>query len=189
MFTKILFALITTAGAVLAGGPTDALQSQFEARLESARVTLQKPVTGPAEEVEYLQVQSGLMAAYSAWMAAEERDVHTALASLDSLRRHSTVAGPAEIGLSAARQRAAELLASAQAKVKQLRPLAMREDFIDAGESLKQLDGEIQAEEVNRKRRGPDLDVLDDAAAVRIIQRCFFQHQTVDVPLQRREIV
>jgi hypothetical protein len=93
MLMKTVLPLFLLAVGVLpAAGNTEVLQSQFEARLDASRVRMQRPVTGPTEELQVLDAEAGLMSAYTAWMAAEEREANAALASLDALRRRSTVA-------------------------------------------------------------------------------------------------
>jgi hypothetical protein len=176
---KRLMILTTMAAALFAAGPTETLQNQFDARFQTMRAILQKPVTCPAEELEFLDAQAGMMAAYSAWMNAEENDVHIALARLDDLRRRATLDSAALINASAARQKATEMLAYAQAKVTKLRPLAMLNDFTDAGESLRRLDSEIQAAEAERKRRGASLNALDDTAA-RLSWYAWWFHQQAE---------
>ena len=177
---KTLLALFLLAGRVLpAAGDTDALQNQFEAHLDTWRARMQETVTCPAEELKLLDAEAGLMSAYTSWMMAEEHDANAARVSLDTLRRRSSVAGPVQTGLSAARQRAAELLASAQSKVDRLRPLAMQADFSDAGASLKRLDAEIQAEDADLKRRGSNIDALDNATA-RLTWYAWWFHQQAE---------
>jgi len=180
MSKKTLLPFFLLAGSILqAAGDTNALQNQFEARLHTWRARMQETVTCPAEELKLLEAEAGLMSTYTSWMTAEERGVNAARVSLDALRRRSSVAGPVQTSLSAARQRAAELLASAQSKVDRLRPLAMQDDFTDAGASLKRLDAEIQAEDADRKRRGSNIDALDNATA-RLTWYAWWFHQQAE---------